>query len=503
VSWENIYRRALGDIAMSKDIIFVGFLVAMVLGFLVTIMMSFKFLATVWIWLSMLITMLCLGVLAGFSYWEYLKTIETRCYQSIDQNGCGGERSTFFWFLVWLFGISGVVYLGGIMFYFRKLQLTTRIFRKSTFLYRRTWHMKSIIGLGSLSMVFITFYFLFTLITAASNGPNVREDANIADGQYLNFKPNTIHRIFLWLDFPMVYLAYTFVICLMELMASYSVATWYFSRKKREAVLPTTMVMKTALMYHYGTVCKLTILKWGLKPIRNIAWFIKKRLRKGNQDKNWTRFAIATFLPLLTWYEKKLKFISKDSLYNTCLWGDNYEMASKKGFFLAKLRHKTEGYSIMNYMKFILFSSKCAIAIMAGVFVYIWCVTQQYSPTAFDITIMDTPMVPYIFTFITCLFLTSIFFLPFDIIFRGVLQCYAIDSEMFVGDQRYTEPYLQKYFDDLQQMTMMIEKDYSFCCFGCLCRKKTDHQKVGAYDANVVFDEEDDCKFRKLTLFSA
>lgn len=69
---------------MSKDIIFVAFLVAMVLGFLVTIMMSFKILATIWIWLSMLINMLCLITLAIFSYLEYLDTIETRCYQSID-----------------------------------------------------------------------------------------------------------------------------------------------------------------------------------------------------------------------------------------------------------------------------------------------------------------------------------------------------------------------------------------------------------------------------------
>jgi hypothetical protein len=43
-------------------------------------------------------------------------------------------------------------------------------------------------------------------------------------------------------------------------------------------------------------------------------------------------------------------------------------------------------------------------------------------------------------------------------------------------------------------MTMMIEKDYSWCCFGCLCRKKKDHQKVGAYDANVAYDEEENRK---------
>ena len=495
VSWENVYRRALGDLAMSKDIIFVGFIAAMIVGFLVTVMMSFKILATIWIWLSMMITLLCFGVIAGFSYLEYKDTIAVRCYNAVDTNQCGGERASFFWLLMWIFGIIGAAYLCGILFYFRKLQLTTRIYRKSTFLYRRTWQMKSVIGMGVLAIVIITFFFLFTMITASSNGPNVLEDANIADGKYLRFSPNTIHRILLWLDLPMVYMAYTFVICVAEMLAAFSVSRWYFSRKKREAVLPTTMVMQTALFNHTGTACKLTVLKWGLKPIRNLAWFIKKRLRSGNQDRNWTRFAIATFLPLLTWYEKKLKFISKDSLFNTCMWGDEFNIASKKGYFLAKLRHKTEGYSVMNYIKFILFSSKCAISIMAGMFVYMWCTTQKTSPSQFDITIMDTPMVPYLFTFFTSLFLSSIFFIPFDMTIRGVLQCYAIDSEMFVGDQRYTEPYLQKYFDDLQQMTMMIEKDYSFCCFGCICRKKKGHQKVGTFDANVVFDEEDDRKF--------
>ena len=113
-------------------------------------------------------------------------------------------------------------------------------------------------------------------------------------------------------------------------------------------------------------------------------------------------------MPLLVWYEKKLKFISKDSLVNVCLWGDDYTTASQKGFFLAKLRHKDEGYSVLNFVKFVLFSSKCAISILAGIFVYAYCVTQQYSPSTFDITIMDSPMVPYAFTFITCLFFTSV-----------------------------------------------------------------------------------------------
>jgi Plasma-membrane choline transporter len=341
--------------------------------------------------------------------------------------------------LVWMFGIIGAIYLAGIMFYFRKIQLTIRLFRKSAFLYKRTWQMKTVVGFGMLGMLFLTFFFLFVMTASSSNGLNKKEAAKIADGFYLNYLPNTIHRLVLWLDYPLVYLLYTFVISLMELMAAFSVSAWYFSRKKTEATLPTTMFMKTALQFHIGTVCKLAFLKTGLKQIRNFAWFVRKRLRGVNQDRNLTRFAIATFLPLLTWYEKKLKFISKDSLINTVIWGDDYDTASQKGYYLAKIRHKEEGYSIMNFVKFILFSSKSSISILAGIFVYAFCITQDNSPTTFDITIMDSPMVPYVFMFVTCLFFTSIFFIPFDMILRGTLQCYAIDSEMFVGDQRFTE----------------------------------------------------------------
>ena len=81
----------------------------------------------------------------------------------------------------------------------------------------------------------------------------------------MNFNPNAIHRIFLWVDVPLVYLGYTFVISMMELLAAFSISSWYFTRKKKEATLPTTMVMKEALLNHLGTICKLTMLKWGFK----------------------------------------------------------------------------------------------------------------------------------------------------------------------------------------------------------------------------------------------
>jgi flagellar basal body-associated protein FliL len=83
----------------------------------------------------------------------------------------------------------------------------------------------------------MTFFFLFTIIASASYGPNAKEPANIADGLYMLFKPNPYFRLFLWLDIPLIYLIYLFIISLVELLASYATASWYFSRKKKEATV--------------------------------------------------------------------------------------------------------------------------------------------------------------------------------------------------------------------------------------------------------------------------
>lgn len=171
------------------------------------------------------------------------------------------------------------------------------------------------------------------------------------------------------------------------------------------------MIASYSLYYHIGTIAKVTFLKFLLKQIRNLAWLIKKGLRACKQERNWVRFAIATFLPLLTWYEKTLKFISKDSFINVCMWGEPYKTSAKKGYYLSRLRHGEEGYGVLPYVKFLLFSSKCALSMISALGVYIFCSVSEKSLRQFDITIMDTPIVPYLFTFITSLFFTSVIYL--------------------------------------------------------------------------------------------
>lgn len=80
-------------------------------------------------------------------------------------------------------------------------------------------------------------------------------------------------------------------------------------------------------------------------------------------------------------------------------------------------------------------------------------------------------------------------------IIRTVSQCYGIDSEMFVGDQRFTEPYLEKYFEEIRKLSQRINNDTSFFCIGFIVRKKKGDAKVSPADAHIEFDDEEKGKF--------
>lgn len=65
---------------------------------------------------------------------------------------------------------------------------------------------------------------------------------------------------------------------------------------------------------------------------------------------------------------------------------------------------------------------------------------------------------------------------------------------MFVGDQRFTEGYLEKYFEEIRKLSKRIKNDTSFFCIGFVVRKKGGHTKIAAHDAEVDFEDKDGCK---------
>ncbi len=97
--------------------------------------------------------------------------------------------------------------------------------------------MKKVMTSGILFTIFISLMTYFTLISAASNGPDEKVVGDIVDGFYKEYNPNKIHRIFIWIDVPLIYFAYHFVVSVVEFISCFTTVSWYFTRKKREASL--------------------------------------------------------------------------------------------------------------------------------------------------------------------------------------------------------------------------------------------------------------------------
>lgn len=105
------------------DIIGFGFILIFIISIIVVILMSCTCSVAVWLWLSLIITLNSLTIMSYFCRQEYKKTIEMRCYQANDVNGCGGQRATFFSFLSNVFLYIGIAYLILILFFCRKVIL--------------------------------------------------------------------------------------------------------------------------------------------------------------------------------------------------------------------------------------------------------------------------------------------------------------------------------------------------------------------------------------------
>jgi hypothetical protein len=334
----------------------------------------------------------------------------------------------------------------------------------------------------------VTFFFLGLMVCAASYGPDEMIPSEGISGGYIKqFVPNRLHRWLLWFDFLIVYFLYLFIISMTEMFAAAATTSWFFTRKKESAYMPGLSVMLTVFQYHIGTVAKLAIYKIAFKVLRNCAAMLKSALRKGKQDNNFIRFLMATFLPVLTMYERFMKYISKDLFVITAMWGDNYLLASRKDFFMTKFRHPGDGYAIIPWLTYVLFSLKLSLSLIVAACVYFYCWWFSKSPLQNDLNPVDTPMVPFMFVFLTGLFFISVWIAPYDMMYRSILQCYSMDGEMFIGDQRFTEKFIQEFIDQLEETNEKVRLDRTFFCFEC--KKKRD-KKVQKRDDNAEWTED-------------
>ena len=136
-SWENVYRRFLGDVSLTADIMVCAFIVEILLLVLTLLLLGFSCTLGCCVWVGIIVAINALNLMALFCYLEYLKTVRRRCFGGKDSNNCGGARSSLFYTLTIVFFALGVTYLVVVLYFCRKIQFVLNALKKSIFIFKR------------------------------------------------------------------------------------------------------------------------------------------------------------------------------------------------------------------------------------------------------------------------------------------------------------------------------------------------------------------------------
>ena len=237
----------------------------------------------------------------------------------------------------------GIAYFIIVLYFCRKLQYILNALKASLFLFKRMRQNKLNIMVGTIFSIVFTIFMLLSVVSAASYGPDEKIPAEGISGRFIKqFVPNKLQRWLLWVDVIAIYFIYLFLISLTEMVTCLSTCSWYFTRKKESANMPTFSVVTTVYRYHCGTLAKVSLYKLCFKFFRNTAHILRSLLRNSKQDNNFVRFLMATFLPVISFYEKYLKYITKDLFVMVAMYGLEYLTASRKDFLMVKFRPNRE-----------------------------------------------------------------------------------------------------------------------------------------------------------------
>jgi hypothetical protein len=119
-----------------------------------------------------------------------------------------------------------------------------------------------------------------------------------------------------------------------DMIFSYSISIWYFTRNHKTLRLPILRTTKDVFRYHVGAVVYHTFLNSFFVPIQMILGYLYSRLKQAKQYSNVARFLMAFFMCFLHVYQRFFRYISKHNLIQVTMWSDDYISAGKKAHFL-------------------------------------------------------------------------------------------------------------------------------------------------------------------------
>ena len=235
-----------------------------------------------------------------------------------------------------------------------------------------------------------------------------------------------------------------FAVGFVESITSYAISIWFFSKKKDTTKLDLQRCYKDTTKFHIGSIAILTLIKIIFKPIRLISRPLYTGFASSNQKNFLIRFLQVLCMPCIWVHHKLLRFMTKASLIHMNLWSSKYTVSSKQSYYLRHVRHGDRGEGNEELIEFVLKQLKMSISLFGSFLFYLYTDLIPYSPSFKLISDVADPLIGSLFVFCFGIFLTSAYTGCYDMIIRTIVQCNFIDEEMFVGEQKFTEPFLDE-----------------------------------------------------------
>lgn len=382
--------------------------------------------------------------------------------------------------LAFVFWGLGVLYLALMAFFFNQVNLVIGIMGSALMFTGKASEIKSVPLVSGAIISGLCLLFLWVSFEAASFGTITKATAkNIDSKKVKTFVFNDIFTQLIPADFLLAYYLITFFISFIESVTSYAMCIWFFSKKKDTTKLDLDRCYKHTLKYHLGTIAWLAFLKMVFRPIRLISRPIYESLASGNQKNIFIRFFQVVCVPCIWLQHTLMRFLSKSALIQMNMWSDGYSHASKKSYFLVSVRHGDRGEGNDKLIEFVLRQIQTSVSLVAALVFYLYVLLIPYSPSFKQISDVADPLVGAALVFSFGILVSSSYTSTYDMILKAIVQCNFMDEEMFVGEQKYTEPIFDelmaywKKADDDDDMNAHAERE-----------KKKDRVKKG-----IDFDE--------------
>jgi len=243
-----------------------------------------------------------------------------------------------------------------------------------------------------------------------------------------------------------------------EFLAASLCQTWYFS-KDRSVLKPSIVQAAKHALAHTGSLAYAAVMLPVFLLPRNFLTGMKSVIKRLSYNR--AACYIKTCKCCLAVYEKSLKFKVEHCIAHQALWGDTFEVACRRAFYLVK-RSESQPQELLSASHFSIWQFELCVLLSSPLFVYFWVLhssaTFSGEPTKFITSGTWLAFIAGVSSWAVAAVVRG--YLRGCV--HGVVVAYLCEQEMFKGLQR----------GENYELTRLIE-DFSTVNLGAIAAQET------------------------------